>query len=86
MSLCETCYYKMLTWSEELRDKYNGCGILLLEKHLGGIEIENEQDIFNIIDAEQIAFGWITNGRIATNDQLIIKNCISCKKYISKKI
>ena len=68
----------MNPWSESLREEYDGCCLLMLEKHKGGIE---ESEIFDYIDVDQVSLGWVTNGYMATNDQLLLKDVKDCKKY-----
>ena len=77
-TLCKTCRNHMNPWSESLREEYDGCCLLMLGKAQGGIE---ESEIFDYIDVDQVSLGWVTNGHMATNDQLLLKDVKDCKKY-----
>jgi hypothetical protein len=78
MSLCDTCENKRKTWSDELpKEGYNGCILLY--------DAETQKDINNIVDnieADVIGTGWVTLGSFAVNNQLIVKNVVSCKNKI----
>lgn len=90
MSLCDRCRFRLNTWSEELRIDYNGCGILLNpDKIVQKILNYNDEKLltdylFSIIDIDQISFGWVTDGKMAINDQLIVKDVNDCKKFLMR--
>lgn len=73
-SICDNCSYKLQTWSEDLREEYRGCGYFLEND---GCSLYNS--ITDYIEADEIATGWICNGKMAFNNQLITKNTRSCK-------
>lgn len=75
--ICETCSYKRQPWSKDLaKEGYIGCS-LLLHKSM------SEEDYINGIDAEVIAFGWITNGHMATADQPVLLTVRTCSHRYS---
>lgn len=74
-TICDNCRYKLKTWSEELREEYRGCGFFLKDD---APEISDDM-LVNYVDAEVVAKGWICNGVMAFNNQLITKNTRSCK-------
>jgi hypothetical protein len=70
-----------------LRDSYNGCGFLISgpDKHLPLDDVEDINTfLFSNININEIGFGWVTNGKIATNDQPIVQNVQECKLYRRK--
>ena len=79
MSICSLCDRKMNTWAESLRKERNGCSLLLEEINV------TEKDInYRNIDCEEIDFGWITNGKMVYNKQIIVKNVRKCKYFKEK--
>ena len=78
MSLCKQCRYRLDTWAESLRDTWDGCG--------KGLEFEG--DINKFIDGIQcsdVALGWITNGKMAFNEQVLTQKVKKCE-YFSQKM
>ena len=80
MSKCDSCKNKLRTWSEALREEYRGCNLLLKEAS----EDLTEETISENIESEVLGFGWVSNGHMAFNDQIITKNTTCCKYYERK--
>lgn len=88
-SICKDCRYRMNIWAESLREEYNGCGILLddnfHEIHTLYLNEPTENEIneylFNMFNIDSFGFGWITNCKMAFNDQPIVQNVTKCKNY-----
>jgi len=80
-SICDECKRKRETCSDILKSKnYNGCSVLLSPEKEG----MSNNDIVNNINADKIAKGWIINGLMRINYQLIVKNVNHCEFFISK--
>lgn len=96
MSYCDNCKLRMDTWGEKLKEEgYNGCGILLCAVsegrygnlyHIAEMIEERPDSIFGYIKTnEDIHTGWICNGGgMAYNNQVIVRNVISCDIFIEK--
>ncbi len=76
-SLCNGCKNRLDTWAETLRNDHNGCNLCMREDF-------TEDDICDTIDAEFIGLGWVTNGRMATNFQIITKGTRNCSKFMAR--
>lgn len=83
-SICLSCSYYMGPWAETLRKDWCGCGLLLLVNKDTDEEIVKEFEIPYIITAKEIGIGWVTNGTMAYNEQILTKETTECKKYESK--
>ena len=78
-SMCTKCKYKCLPWSESLRDQWVGCGVTLT-----GTTPPRVDDVINGIEAKTVAMGWVTNGIMAFNDQILTEDTRSCDFFKSK--
>ncbi len=76
-TICDACVNKRNMWSEELREEYRGCTLLMQEDYLLG-------DIVVNIKAKLIGTGWITSGAMAFNKQLITKDVSECKYFVER--
>ena len=74
--ICLSCHRRLHTWSENLRESYNGCNLFLDEKITCSVD-----SITDGIKAEVIALGWVGNGVMAFNNQLIVRNATHCTYF-----
>lgn len=77
MQLCKYCANMLRPWSVDLTQRgFHGCNILMHAR-----APSNYQDLIYMIDADDIGLGWVTNGAMATNSQLLVKNVRRCPFY-----
>lgn len=74
MSLCLKCRRRMKPWSKELEGIWEGCNILM-DNIADRI---SEKQLIENIDCYEMAYGWVTNGIVATNEQLMTKGTTKC--------
>ena len=77
MSMCDTCASKLKPWAESLRAEFSGCNLLLLETNEG----RSIEELAQGIKAEVVGEGWVSNGIMAFNFQILTKNVSSCLHY-----
>ena len=81
-TICTNCSRRLHTWSKTLREDYNGCNILM-DEHLN-VSVADLSSPHTPINAETIALGWVSNGYMATNEQLIVRNVVTCEYRIAQ--
>jgi len=77
MSICKTCRYEMKAWAKQFREKWIGCGVLVSGEYRE-LDHASVEDTAYKIDAKQVAVGWISNGKMAFNDQILTEGTRRC--------
>ena len=80
MSICKNCRRRLKPWAKEFEGIWEGCN-LLLDEHT---TITSAQEAVYAIDCEQMATGWITDGHMAFNDQILTKGTTKCRYFQEK--
>lgn len=80
MSICKNCRRRAKPWAKEFEGIWEGCN-LLLDEYSG---VESAEVAVNNVDCEEMATGWITNGVMAFNYQILTKGTTKCRYFNQK--
>ena len=81
MSICKNCRRRLKPWAKEFEGIWEGCN-LLLDEYSG---VESAEVAVNNVDCEEMATGWVTNGTMAFNYQILTKGTTKCP-YFQEKV
>ena len=79
-SICTNCRRHLKAWSEERRAEWKGCN-LLLDEHSG---VDDPEKTGNDIFCKEMAMGWVINGVMAINYQILTKGTTKCRYFQQK--
>jgi hypothetical protein len=79
-SICTNCQRHLKAWAESRRPAWKGCN-LLLDEHSG---VDDPEKTGNDIFCEEMAMGWVTNGGMAFNYQILNKGTTKCRYFQQK--
>ena len=80
MSLCLKCRRRLKPWAKSYEGVWEGCNIFM-DNIADRI---SEKQLIDNIDCSEMGYGWVTNGRVATNEQLLTKDTTKCLYFEGK--